>query len=1283
NGQVLTAAQLTGLQFDAPADLAAATTASFTYSVSDGTTTVNAGTTINVTPVNDAPVAQAASFTVAEDAAIVNGAVTATDADVGATFTFALNGAAPAGLTFNSNGTYSFNPANAAYQSLGVGQQTIVTVPYTVTDNAGATSTANLVITVTGTNDAPVAIADTAAASEDNALTITPATLLGNDTDIDNGTTLSITSVQGAVNGSVALVGGNVVFTPAANYNGPASFTYTVSDGNGGTSTATVTVNVAVVNDAPVAQAAAFTVAEDAAVVNGAVTATDVDAGSTLSFALNGAAPAGLTFNSNGSYSFNPANAAYQSLGVGQQTVITVPYTVTDNTGATSTANLVITVTGTNDAPVANANTVAATEDTALTITPATLLGNDTDIDSGTTLSITSVQGAVNGTVALVGGNVVFTPAANYNGPASFTYTVSDGNGGTSTATVTVNVAAVNDTPVAQAASFTVAEDAAIVNGAVTATDADAGATFTFALNGAAPAGLTFNSNGTYSFNPANAAYQSLGVGQQTIITVPYTVTDNAGATSTANLVITVTGTNDAPVANANTVAATEDNALTITPATLLGNDTDIDSGTTLSITSVQGAVNGTVALVGGNVVFTPTANYNGPASFTYTVSDGNGGTANATVTVNVAAVNDAPLNSVPGTQAINEDTTRVFSSANGNAITVTDIDSGSLTTTLSAANGTLTLGSTAGVTVTGNGSGTVTITGSAAAINTALNGTTFAPTANYSGSTTVTVSTSDGSASDTDSIAINITPVADAPSLTIDVRGSTVSFTSSGETAANSDNTSEVVTTVPFEGWTRVNTPDNNPGGTNAVEVWTTGDTQQRQNGGYNTVVASIGNGDNFIELNDASSNVQTIGLTRTVSTQAGMVYELSLDYAGRPGFTADYTRIGVYVDGVLVQQYASTSPQTYLDWQNLKFAFVGDGANHVITIQTDATQFNAAGRGAMIDDIRLTGTPGVVAGNAASGTLTSVALDTFVSGPLVDGDGSETLTLTFSGLPSGAVIVTAANPGGYTASGGAITISGAELASAQLQFSSSVTGHLSVGVTATATEGANGSTASATNTLELDVLPKFESSDLGGDGLTNRIGTTGDETLNGNNGADYLIGRAGTDTLNGSGGNDYLDGGSGTDTLNGGAGADVLYGGAGNDILRGGTATTADGASDVFAWTLSDRGTAGSGPVDTITDFSNAAASAGGDVLDLRDLLVGENTGNLSSFLHFSYDSASNTTTIQISSTGSFAAGNYAGATDQTIVLTGVNLLSGGLTTDQQVISDLLTKAKLLVDN
>ena len=65
----------------------------------------------------------------------------------------------------------------------------------------------------------------------------------------------------------------------------------------------------------------------------------------------------------------------------------------------------------------------------------------------GDTLNITSVQGAVHGTVALVDGNVVFTPTPNYNGPASFTYTISDGHGGTDTATVTLNVVTRSTTP--------------------------------------------------------------------------------------------------------------------------------------------------------------------------------------------------------------------------------------------------------------------------------------------------------------------------------------------------------------------------------------------------------------------------------------------------------------------------------------------------------------------------------------------------------------------------------------------------------------------------------------------------------------------------------------------------------------------------------------------------------------------------------------------------------------------------------------------------------------------
>src|SRR6185436_2341669 len=102
------------------------------------------------------------------------------------------------------------------------------------------------------------------------------------------------------------------------------------------------------------------------AVINGSVAATDIDSNAVLSFALNAAAPAGLTFNADGSYSFDASNAAYQTLGVGQSAVVTVPYTVTDDQGASSTANLVITVTGTNDAPVAQAAAFSVAEDAAV-----------------------------------------------------------------------------------------------------------------------------------------------------------------------------------------------------------------------------------------------------------------------------------------------------------------------------------------------------------------------------------------------------------------------------------------------------------------------------------------------------------------------------------------------------------------------------------------------------------------------------------------------------------------------------------------------------------------------------------------------------------------------------------------------------------------------------------------------------------------------------------------------------------------------------------------------------
>jgi T1SS-143 domain-containing protein len=183
--------------------------------------------------------------------------------------------------------------------------------------------------------------------------------------------------------------------------------------------------------------------------------------------------------------------------------------------------------------------------------------------------------------------------------------------------------------------------------------------------------------------------------------------------------------------------------------------------------------------------------------------------------------------------------------------------------------------------------------------------------------------------------------------------------------------------------------------------------------------------------------------------------------------------------------------------------------------------------------------------------------------------------------------------------------------------------------------------------------------------------MGRDGDDVLIGNTGNDRLNGNNGNDTLIGNDGIDRLSGGSGNDTLNGGTGGDVLLGGAGTDILTGGA------GSDVFQWTLVDRGAPGAAPIDTITDFNNGA---NGDSLDLRDLLVGETSVNLSNYLHFS--TSGGNTTVAISTTGGFSGGFNAAAVDQAIQISGLNLV-GSFASDSAVINDLLFRGKLITDN
>ncbi|WNV09235.1 VCBS domain-containing protein [Tardiphaga sp. 709] len=166
--------------------------------------------------------------------------------------------------------------------------------------------------------------------------------------------------------------------------------------------------------------------------------------------------------------------------------------------------------------------------------------------------------------------------------------------------------------------------------------------------------------------------------------------------------------------------------------------------------------------------------------TFSYTLIDGDKDTAGANLVISVTAVNDAPTNTVPTARVVNEDTAIVFSSGNNNAISIADADhnGGNETVTLSVLHGNLTLSGLSGLTVTGNGTGNVTVTGTVAAINSALNGLSYLPSDNYNGADTLTIVTNDngnngvgGAKSDTDTIAITINPVNDAPVITPETR--------------------------------------------------------------------------------------------------------------------------------------------------------------------------------------------------------------------------------------------------------------------------------------------------------------------------------------------------------------------------------------------------------------------------------------------------------------------------------------------------------------------------------
>ncbi|MFC2079240.1 Ig-like domain-containing protein, partial [Candidatus Bipolaricaulota bacterium] len=511
-------------------------------------------------------------------------------------------------LTLNADGSF-------IYVHDG-GETTGDQFTYYVSSDTKDSNIATVSLMIHPVNDPPVAVSDEDTTSEDTPVTIE---VLSNDSDPD-GDVLSVDWVEQPENGSVVNDGGSVTYTPNPYFYGTDTFVYAATDGNGGQAEATVTIIVAPVNDPPEAQDDSASTDEDTP-VDIDVLANDSDPdGDSLNIQSITQPSNGVVTNNGSSISYAP-DSDFNG-------VDTFTYTIADGNGGTSVALVTVTVAGINDDPIALDDGTTTPEDTAVDID---VLANDSDPD-GDPLAVESVTQPENGTVVNNGTDVTYIPAPDFNGEDAFTYTTCDDDGGKATATVYVTVLPSNDPPIAQDDSDSTEEDTPI--------------TLDVLLNDSDPDGdnLTIQSviqpsNGSAASNGDDVVYTP-NPDFNGVDSFTYTVSDGNGGTATATVTVTVGAVNDPPIAVDDDESTDEESPVSID---VLLNDSDPD-GDNLTIEAVTQPDHGITVNHGTTVTYTPNLDYSGIDSFTYTVSDSNGGTATAVVTVEVNPINDPPV---------------------------------------------------------------------------------------------------------------------------------------------------------------------------------------------------------------------------------------------------------------------------------------------------------------------------------------------------------------------------------------------------------------------------------------------------------------------------------------------------------------------------------------------------------------------------------------------------------------------------------------------------------------
>ncbi|WP_275895741.1 tandem-95 repeat protein [Vibrio splendidus] len=1053
-----------------------------TFDISDGQETISSAIVLTVRPINDAPVPEDKTFEIEEDGTLVF-----TDADLltGATDiegdNLSVEGVTYYGgdgiLTDNGDGSYTFAP-NENFNG-------DIDISFDVSDGALTTS-ANIDLTVNDVNDAPVAGSTSYSVDEDGILTISDAQLLANSSDVDGSVSVDSVAYTGTDGILTDNGDGTHSFAPNENFNGSVSLDVTVVDDDGATDVTTAGIDVIAVNDTPVVSGdLAYSVDEDGAITFSQeqllANASDLNGDDLTASNLTASGDSTVTDNGDGTFTVTPDEHFDGD--------ITLTFDIADGT-ETVVSGIDLSVNPVNDAAVVDSHDVVINEDGTLNFTDDHLLANVADFDDDDTHSIDSVSYAgEDGVFSDNGdGTYSFAPNEHFNGEVVLDFVVDDGTEPTAS-TINVDITAINDTPIAGSTAFSMNED-----GAITLSDAQ------LLANSADVDGDSLNVD-TVSYSGDSGTFVDNGDGSYTFtpnenfngdIALDVSITDGID-TSTTTAQIDVAAVNDLPSFPDPTYTIDEDTSITLTAEDILSNATDVD-GDTLTLESVDysGDDGSIVANEDGSYTFTPSENFNGDLDLSVTINDGTA-SVSAPVHIQVDAVNDAAVVedlALSGT----EDTTITITQADLLS-TATDVDGNDLT----ASN--LTINESFGE-VTDNGDGTfsfvpaddyngdvpLTFTVSDGTGNTQAHGNldlaavndtpvlaetsfslnednsiviteaellanatdidadalsitdisisdgngsviqnengdwVYTPTENYSGDANLTISVNDGTVTADFDSAVTITPDADAPSLTVSL----------GEMSVADFDDSSIAGGV-LTSWQT----DNESG---TIEV-------------HQDFIYGVGDDRGLVmELEAAVGDEANV--FQNLDIEAGDTIELSFDISARAGAAGADSQVDIYFEGNLID-----SIQPPVGWETHTYTLTATTNNP--RIELDSPSHN--GGGAVLDTI-------TISEPSSTDEDTAIALD--IDAALVDTDGSESMqSIEVDQIPEGAVLTDGVNTFTATGESDSVDVNSWDLSSLTITTAENFNGDVTLNVTATSVEDANGDTATSTADLSFTV--------------------------------------------------------------------------------------------------------------------------------------------------------------------------------------------------------------------